>query len=110
MVRFNIKFQFTTKDDVKSLPHIIKDNVSKYIGNRYNEFNELDFETPDIKAIRLFCHKTIGSASSYHLHQLDEISRELQRIVKEDELKLLPKHVLDMQEFFKNLRKKYYKA
>ena len=105
-----MKFKFSCKDDVKNLPKIIKDNISNYIFHRFEEFEALDFETPDINGIRLFCHKTIGSASSYHLYQLDEITKELQRIVKEEDLKCLPEHVLDMQEFFEKLAKKYYKA
>lgn len=110
MESFKIKFKFKSIDTVEELPVIIKNNVGKYIQHRLEEFQSIDLAHPDLEAIKLFCHKTIGSATSYNLNQLDEITKELKRIVQDSDLDLLADHLLDMQEFLEKLTKKYYKA
>ena len=99
-------FKFTTTDDVSTLHESIAKFVPRYIENRKNDYQEFlgYIESGDLQSIRDYCHKVVGTAKSYHFHQLEEITKVIQKHAREQNLEgirpILPHYDVYMRELF----------
>lgn len=79
-----MSFKFSKTDDIESLPSQIRQYIPRYVDNRIIELNELKECQNNFALILDFCHKILGSARSYNLHQLEEITLVLQTCARQE--------------------------
>ena len=101
-----MSFKFSTNDDVSTLHESIAKFVPRYIENRKTDYQKflIDIEKCDFQSIRDYCHKVVGTAKSYHFHQLEEITLVIQNCAREQNLEgirsIIPSYDTYMNELF----------
>lgn len=100
-------FPFKSKDDPKSLPKQISAYLSQYVQNRLDDFDQIKSSKFDLLFIRDYCHKVIGSARSYNLFQLEEITIELQELARREEKEQIKTLLEDYGQYLNELAKKH---
>ena len=78
--------KFTTNDNIEGLPTVLRNHLPKYLSNRLKDLVALEegVSNCDVQAISSVCHRINGTAASYGLFCLEELSREIQRLAKEE--------------------------
>lgn len=92
-------------DQIEELPPIIKNNLPNYISNRLGDIKIINFSKIDINYLKALSHKFIGSARSYGLLRLEEISLELDLRVKDESLDAIKPLLEDMIKYLEDLKK-----
>jgi HPt (histidine-containing phosphotransfer) domain-containing protein len=100
-------FNFEKKDTVESLPEQIRNHLSHYVQNRLDDFSKIKKDGFDYAYIRDYCHKVVGSARSYQLHQLEEITLVLQSLAREQEYEQIKELLIDYEQYLETLGKNY---
>jgi len=99
-----MSFKFNTFDDIDSLPDQIRLYLPRYIDNRITEFKELQANHSDFTLIRDFCHKVIGSARSYNLHQLEQLTQSLQTYARQEDIEKIELLLSEFESYLLSLK------
>ena len=102
-------YNFQKSDDIEQLPQQIRSYLSQYIQNRMDDFSQIKKIDFDFLFIRDYCHKVIGSARSYNLHQLEEITLVLQQYARAEEKEKITKLLGEYEIYLNDLAQKYLK-
>ena len=102
-------FDFKNKDNIDELPEQIRSYLAQYIQNRMDDFSQIKRIDFDMLFIRDYCHKVIGSARSYNLHQLEEITLVLQKLARADQRDEITELLGDYEIYLNDLAQKYLK-
>ena len=102
-------FNFETVDHIESLHPNIIGFVPRYVANRKEDYLQLRraIENEDFVTIRDYCHKVMGTARSYHFFQLEEITRVLQDLSREQDIEGIRKLLPDYDAYITGLFSKY---
>lgn len=93
--------KFTKEDNVEDLPESLRNYLPKYLNNRSKDLLELEIalDNHDVQSISSLCHRINGTAANYGLFQLEELSRNLQKVAKENNFKAAKELVNDMHSY-----------
>lgn len=100
-------YEFSQLDKAESLPDQIRSYLSQYVKNRMDDFAQIKKIDFDFIFIRDYCHKVVGSARSYHLHQLEEITLDLQKYAREENKEAIISLLKDYEIYLNDLAQKY---
>jgi HPt (histidine-containing phosphotransfer) domain-containing protein len=77
---------FSKEDKVDDLPEVLRNYLPKYLSNRTKDLIELEnaIVNKNVQSVSSVCHRINGTAANYGLFRLEEISRRLQKVVKEN--------------------------
>lgn len=102
-----MSYEFKTKDDPESLPDQIAAYLNQYVQNRLDDFANIKTEDFDYLYLRDYCHKVIGSARSYNLYQLEEITLVLQEYARSQNSTGIKELLKDYALYIDDLAQKY---
>lgn len=102
-------FVFTTQDDTDGLHPNIAKYLHRYASNRLKDYRKLvsAVSKGDLVQIRDYCHKVLGTARSYHLYQLEELTRLLQTLTRDEKLTEVKRLLPDYEAYLLGLKSRF---